>query len=118
MIWPFRRITNRTPEAPSRTKVVVEVPDAFDPSVADQKYADPLRRLLVDKDAGGIVSIAQGAPNTADEFTRILTLELTQLSVGLDIVGEFLAESGAPPGTLTEVYDANGNVVDRVMLMP
>jgi hypothetical protein len=118
MVWPFCSIKKRPHETLPRTKVVVEIPDALDPSVADRKYVDPLRRLLTDQNAGSIADIAQGAPNTPYEFSRILTLELTKMPVGLDIVGEFLVESGAPPGTLTEVYDANGNVVDRFMLMP
>jgi hypothetical protein len=53
-----------------------------------------------------------------DEFTRIITLEVTQFESAWDIVGQFLDESGAPPGTLTRVYDENGEVVDRYILMP
>ncbi|MGC4005218.1 MAG: hypothetical protein QM811_19700 [Pirellulales bacterium] len=99
-----------------RTKVVIEVPDAFDPSMADQKYVVPLRRLLTDNDAGVILEVAQGPADTPDEFTRMITVELARLDLGLDIIGEFLAENAAPAGTLACVYDANGNIVDRFML--
>ena len=113
-MWPFNKSATSKPT----TRVVIEIPDALDPTAADRKYVDPLRKLLADNDAGGIVDVSQGAPNTADEFSRIVTLELTELNVGLDIVGDFLVETEAPPGTLTQVCDADGNVVDRFMLMP
>jgi len=117
-MWPFRKSTKRPLYKPTTTKVVVEIPDALDPEAADRRYVDPLRRLLADKDAGAVTSVAQGAPNSADEFTRIITVEFADLEVGLEIVGEFLAENEAPAGTLTQVYDADGNVVDHFMLMP
>lgn len=100
----------------SGTKVVVEIPDALDPAAADQKYVEPLRLLLAENHAGLIVAVAQGAPRTADEFTRIITLELTDFDIGFDMVGEFLASNEAPPGTLFRVYDADDNVIDRFIL--
>jgi hypothetical protein len=118
MIWPFRGIAKRWFNVVPRTKVIVEVPDALDPAIADRMYVDPLRRLLVDREAGVVVEVSQGAANTADEFTRIITIELTDLDPGLEIIAEFLVKSGAPAGTLTHVYDADGRVVDHFMLMP
>jgi hypothetical protein len=105
-------------KGPRRTKVVVEICGCLDPSIADRKYTDPLRQLLADNHAGVILDVVQGAPNTADEYTRILTLELSDFEAGLDIVGEFLVENDAPPGSLIQVYDSAGEVVDRLILTP
>jgi hypothetical protein len=117
-MWPFRRSAKLPHKGPVGTKVVVEIPDALDPAAADRKYVHPLRQLLADNDAGVVVAVAQGEPNTADEFTRILTVEFSDLEVGLEILGEFLAENGAPAGTLTQVYGARGQIVDHFMLLP
>ena len=100
----------------SGTKVVVEIPDALDPAAADQKYVEPLRLLLAENHAGLIVAVAQGAPKMPDEFTRIITLELTDFDGGFDLVGEFLTVNEAPPGTLICIHDADDNVVDRFIL--
>jgi hypothetical protein len=118
MFWPFRNHKKCPPRASPRTKVVLEIPDALDPAIADQKYVIPLQRLLADRSAGIVIDVAQGLPNTADEFTRIITLELSDLDLGLEIVGDFLGDNGAPAGTMTHVYDADGRVVDHYMLKP
>ena len=113
-MWPFRKKTEERPKG----KVVVEIPDALDPALADRKYSEPLRKFLSKNEAGQVVEISQGASNTPFEFSRILTLELNDPSVGVDLVGQFLAESGAPVGTKIDVYDAAGAVVDCLMLGP
>ena len=118
MIWPFRNTVKPQLGRLPQTKVVVEIPDSLDPSAADRKYVAPLSQLLKDKNAGDITSVTQAAPNTVDEFTRILAIELTQVVVGLEIVGKFLAECGSPAGTIAKLYDASGNVVDHLILLP
>jgi hypothetical protein len=118
MFWPFRSIARRFQPSQRRTKIIVEIPDALDPMAADRKYVEPLRQLLTDANVGAVADVAQGTPNTADECTRFITLEVTQFESAWDIVGQFLVESAAPPGTLTTVCDEKGKVVDSYLLMP
>ena len=117
-MWPFRKKANQPQCNPVRTKVVIEIPDALEPMQADRKYVDPMRQLLADNHAGVITVVSQGDPNTPDEFTRIIVVELCDLELGLALLGDFLTDQGAPAGTLTRVYGADGNMVDLYILTP
>ena len=98
-----------------KIKVTLEIPDALDPVVADAKYTEPLREALLD--VGGLITaVAQGEPSTPDEFSRLITIELTRYSPGLEIIQRFLAENDAPPGTMITVYDSNGQSHETFML--
>lgn len=105
--------SNSTP-----TKVVLEIPDALDPDAADKKYTDPLRQLLTDERVGTIETVKQGKPNTPEEFSRIITVQLTDYDGGIDVVQRFLVETDAPVGTMIVSYDADGSARDTFALAP
>jgi hypothetical protein len=100
------------------TKVVLEIPDALDPAVADRKYTEPLRQLLHPDGVGTIAAVEQGKPNTPEKFSRIITLQLTNYEDGMAVIQRFLVQQDAPVGTMITSYDANGETLDILLLGP
>lgn len=99
--------TNAT--APRCERLVIEIPDALDPKLADEKYTAPLQRLLSKDGVGSVGSVNQGQANTPDEFSRFITVNLSRgmedIEGVLDTISNFLAEKGAPAGTFLHAYD-------------
>lgn len=105
-------------EGSATSRVVLEIPDALDPAAADRKYTDPLRQRLLDEQVGTISSVEQGASNTSAEFSRIITVELTNYEVGMAVIQEFLVDKEAPVGTIVQSYDSDGKPRDILALGP
>lgn len=100
------------------TQVVLEIADALDPIEADRKYTEPLRQRLLDHQIGKISSVEQGKSNTPAEFSRIITVELSDYDAGMEVVQEFLVDTEAPTGTLVQSCDSAGKPRDIFMLGP
>jgi hypothetical protein len=79
---------------------------------------EPLRKLLTDNEVGAVVRVEQGAANTPDEFSRIITIHLSKYDRGMDLIDGVLHENDAPPGTLITAFDADDKVRDRFILNP
>jgi len=100
------------------TRVILEIPDALDPTAADRKYTEPLRQCLLDRRVGTISLVEQGKPKTPEEFSRIITVQLTDYDAGMAAIQEFLVITGAPVGTMIHSYDSDGHSRDIFALGP
>ena len=99
-------------------RVVIEIPDSLDPDAADQKYVVPLRQVLDQTGAGRIDSVEQGRADTPSEFSRIVSVRLSDDASSLERVADALDEQGAPAGTVITSYDQNGDECDVLVFGP
>lgn len=102
----------------TRTKVVLEIPDAFTSDAADKKYVDPLRQALINERVGTIETSEKGKRKTPEEFSRIITVQLTDYDRGMDVIQRILVETNAPAGTMIVSYNADGSTRDIFALDP
>ena len=102
----------------AHVRMEVEMPSLLDFAEAHEKYTQPLRQLLDEHAVGTVVSVRDGEPNTVDEFSIFLEIELFDYETGLDVIAEFLANNNAPDCTMITSYEPSGEKRDIFILRP